>query len=216
MRRSRVVLPLLLIGVLTACQSTPAPRSVAAQILSFNTRVATLQTAVQAELSGQPSTLSGESRMRLGALRSWLGNLPGPLRVAEAAQLVTPSQVQTVTPDLRGVLVLSIPADTPTTWAATVTVDVKAGTVLTSVANTDLTQPYHPARVSYAAQQGGAPLLRFVAATPGVYPPRVSLGTLVATRLPASSLLAVQATPPASDTATVAEYSPTGTLLSVR
>ena len=208
----------MLIGVLTACQSTPAPRSVAAQILGFDTRVAALQTAVQAELTGQPSSLSAESRARLGTLRSWLGNLPGPLRVAEAAQLVTPSQVQTVTPDLRGVLVLSVPADTPDglTWAATVTVDVKAGTVLTSVANTDLTQPYHPARVSYAAQQGGAPLLRFVAATPGVYPPRVSLGTLVTLRLPASGSLAVQATPPASDTATVAEYSPTGTLLSVR
>ena len=138
--------------------------------------------------------------------------------MAEAAQLVTPSQVQTVTSDLRGVLVLSVPADTPDglTWAATVTVDVKAGTVLTSVVNTDLTQPYHPASASYAAQQGSAPLLRFVAATPGVYPPRVSLGTLVAARLPGRAPLSALAMAPASDTATVAEYSPDGVLLSVR
>ena len=135
MRRLRIVLPVLLAGVLTACQSLPAPRSVAAQILSFNTRVTALQAAVQTELAGQPSNLSSESRARLVALQTRLGHLPGPLRVAEAAQLVTPTQVQTVTSDLRGVLVLSVPADTADgqTWAATVTVDVRTGTVLTGV-----------------------------------------------------------------------------------
>lgn len=68
--------------------------------------------------------------------------------------------------------------------------------------------------------EGVPPLLRFVAATPGVYPPRVSLGTLVdhlvTARLPAFSPLPAQAIALASDTATVAGYSPGGMLLSVR
>lgn len=91
--------------------------------------------------------------------------------------------------------------------------DVQAGAVPAIVISTDLSQPYHPASASYAGQHGSAPLLRFMAATPGVYPPRVAQhaggGALARNRFPPTMLLD-------SDTATVAEYSPAGVLLSVR
>ncbi|TSA85914.1 hypothetical protein FNU79_09055 [Deinococcus detaillensis] len=222
MRRSLWILPLLCAGALSACGTSSGvsgtPQNVAAQIGGFWGQVAPLKAAVQAELSGQASasqssTLSAGSLAQLSALKAKLGDKVRQVQVAEAAQLITPDQVQNVTADLRGVLVLSLPADTSTgsTWAATLTLDVKAGSVLASVVNTDLGQPYHPASQSYAAQSGTAPLLRFVAGTLGVYPPRISLGTLSGT-VTVSALPALAA----SDTATVAEYSPTGLLLSVK
>lgn len=190
-----------------------APQNVAAQIDGFWEQVSPLKAAVRAELSGQASTLGTGSLAQITALKAKLGAKARQVQVAEAVQLVTPEQVQNVTPDLRGVLVLSLPADTSTglTWAATLTLDIKAGSVLASVLNADLSQPYHPANQSYAAQSGAAPLLRFVAGTLGVYPPRISLGTLSGA-VTASALPALAA----SDTATVAEYSPAGVLLSVK
>lgn len=223
MRGSLWILPLLFAGTLTACGTAQSgPPNVAAQIGGFWEKVTPLEAAVQAELSGQPSTsqsstLSAGSLAQLSALKAKLGDRARQVQVAEAAQLVTPEQVQSVTPDLRGVLVLSLPADTPTgsTWAATLTLDVGAGSVLASVLNTDLSQPYRPASQSYPAPSGGAPLLRFVAGTLGVYPPRISLGTLGG-GVTASALLALPALAVLSDTATVAEYSPSGLLLSVK
>ncbi|GAA4015075.1 hypothetical protein GCM10022631_28740 [Deinococcus rubellus] len=54
----------MLAGMQIACEFAPSSRSVAAQILSFNTRVAALQTAVQVELLGQPGSLGREGWAR--------------------------------------------------------------------------------------------------------------------------------------------------------
>ncbi|GAA4015070.1 hypothetical protein GCM10022631_28730 [Deinococcus rubellus] len=52
--------------------------------------------------------------------------MPGPLWVAEAVQLLTPTQMQTVTPDLCSVLVPGVSTNSSDwlTWATTV--DVQA------------------------------------------------------------------------------------------
>jgi hypothetical protein len=200
-------------ALLSGCQLQPsAPQGVAAQLSAFETQVAPLQAAVEAQLRGEPSGLDAASAGRLTRLRNSLGERAAGLRVAERVQLVAPGEVQRATPELRGLMVLSLPAQTETglTWAATLTLDLKAGAVLESVTNSDLRQRYQSAQAAYTPHSGAQALLRFVAGTLGVYPPRVSLGTLSAAGKP------LQAQAAAQDTAAVAEYAPDGELLSVR
>lgn len=219
-------------ALLGGCQDQAALRAqdVAAQITAFETQVTPLQSAIEAQLRGQPSGLDAASAAQLSRLQLSLGERAAGLQVAERVQLVMPGQVQSVTPELRGLMVLSLPAPTSTglTWAATLTLDVKAGTVQESVVNPDLGQMYQRAQTAYPPQPGGKALLRFVAGTPGAYPPRVSLGTLSAkgaaqpVRIQPAQTQPAQTQPaqtqalPLQDTATVAEYSASGTLLSVR